>query len=96
MVVRLFRAVGLDEWIAFEKRRTDYRFFVYGRDMLATIVEVSELDDVVFIEVETLTAIEDVGAALDLVRQVLDELGVSAGELTAETYTDAVARRRDR
>lgn len=55
--------------------------FVYGRDLLATIVGVSELDDVVFIEVETLTAIKDVGAALDLVRQVLDELGVSAGDL---------------
>jgi adenylate cyclase, class 2 len=96
VVAPLFGALGLVELIAFEKRCTNYRFTVHGLDVLATMAEVPELDGEVFVEVETLAASEDVDVALEVVRRVMDELGVSAGELTTETYTDAVAARRSR
>ena len=62
--------------------------------MLATVVEVPELDGETFVEVETLAAKDDVRVALDIVRHVLAELEVSPDELTTETYTDAVAAHR--
>jgi adenylate cyclase, class 2 len=93
VVATLVSALGLVELIAFEKRCTNFRFTAHGRDLLATVVEVPELDGETFVEVETLTA-DDVDAALDVVRRVLDELGVTDEELTMETYTDAVAARR--
>jgi adenylate cyclase class 2 len=93
-VVPLLSVLGLVELIAFEKRCTNYRFTSRSRDLLATVVEVPELDGETFVEVETLTADDDVDAALDVVRDVLDELGVTAKELTTATYTGAVAARR--
>jgi len=93
-VAPLLGALGLVELIAFEKRCTNYRFTAHGRELLATVVEVPELDGETFVEVETLTADGDVDAALDVVRHVLDELGVSTDELTSETYTGAVEARR--
>lgn len=79
--------------IAFEKRCRNYEFEAYGRQMLATLVRVPELDGT-FLEVETIVDEEHVSTALDDVRAVLAELGIGDEDLTRETYTGAVAARR--
>ncbi|WP_326585741.1 CYTH domain-containing protein [Streptomyces sp. NBC_00481] len=77
--------------IVFEKRCRSHAFEAYGRPMLATLVRVPELDGT-FLEIETLVQEEaEVGAALDDIRAVLDELGIAPEDLTRELYTDAVA-----
>jgi len=93
-ITPLFSVLGLVDLIAFEKHCTNFRFTANGRDLLATVVELPELAGETFLEVETLTAEDDVDAALDVVRHVLGELNVSPDELTTETYTDAVAAHR--
>ncbi|MFC0439407.1 class IV adenylate cyclase [Kutzneria buriramensis] len=94
VVTKLVTVLGLVELIAFEKRCTNFRFTEHGRDLVATVVEVPELDGETFVEVETLTTNDDVDDALVVVRCMLNELGVSATELTTETYTGAVAAKR--
>ncbi|HUL25302.1 MAG TPA: hypothetical protein VLW44_05975 [Streptosporangiaceae bacterium] len=48
-----------------------------------------------FLEVETMTAsADDLGAALDVIRALLDELDVPESGMTSELYTDAVMRHR--
>ena len=79
---------------AFEKRCTNYRLTAHGRDLVATVVEVPELDRETFVELETLTTDDDVDTALVVVRRVLGELGVTTDELTTDTYADEVAARR--
>src|SRR5262249_2710226 len=87
-------ALGFTHLVAFDKHCANYAFTAHGRQILATLVTVPELEGT-FIEVETMTA-DDTGlaAALDDIRTVLDELGVSADEITNELYTDAVMRHR--
>lgn len=87
-------ALGLHEFVSFEKRCTNYRFSAYGRELLATLVQVPELGIQTFIELETMAEDGEVDAALHVVRTVLAELGISENDLTTETYTDAVAARR--
>lgn len=94
VLATVLAALGLDEFIAFEKRCVNYRFTTHGRDMLATLVTVPELDGQTFIELETMAEADDVNTALDAVRAVLRELGVGEDDLTTEAYTDAVAARR--
>ena len=78
--------------MAFTKNCANYSFTAAGRDILATLVTVPELDGT-FIEIETLTADpDDVGPAIAAVRAVLDELGIASADLTTELYTDAVMR----
>ncbi|WP_200308664.1 class IV adenylate cyclase [Streptomyces adelaidensis] len=80
--------------IVFEKRCRTHAFEAYGRQMLATLVRVPELDGT-FLEIETLVHEEaEVTAALDDIRAVLDDLGVCPDDLTRELYTDAVAAAR--
>lgn len=80
--------------IVFEKRCRSHAFEAYGRRMLATLVQVPELDGT-FLEIETLVQEEaEVAAALDDIRAVLDELGVAPEDLTRELYTEAVAAAR--
>ncbi|MFF7394477.1 class IV adenylate cyclase [Streptomyces scabiei] len=79
--------------IVFEKRCRSHAFEAYGRPMLATLVRVPELDGT-FLEIETLVEEAEVGAALDDLRAVLEELGVSPEDLTRELYTEAVAAAR--
>lgn len=79
--------------IAFEKRCRNYSFEARGRQMLATLVRVPELDGT-FLEVETLVEEKDLTKALDDVRGVLAELGIGTQDLTREQYTDAVKARR--
>lgn len=86
--------LGYGHLVAFEKRCANYAFTACGRDMLATLVTVPELDGT-FLEVETKTADEhDLDAALADIRAVLGQLGITEADLTTELYTDAVMRHR--
>ncbi|HEY8980551.1 MAG TPA: class IV adenylate cyclase [Streptomyces sp.] len=89
----ILRGLGYVVLIAFEKRCRNYELTVYGREMLATLVEVPELEGT-FLEVETLVEEGELEGALQDVRAVLRELGIADEELTTETYTGAVAERR--
>ncbi|MFE3191626.1 class IV adenylate cyclase [Nocardia sp. NPDC059240] len=86
--------LGYRPRLSFTKLCENHRFKAAGREMLATIVTVPELDGT-FLELETMTETEDdLGAALADLRSVLDDLGISPDQLTTELYTDAVALRR--
>lgn len=89
----ILRAVGLEHLVTFEKRCMNYRFTARGRDMLATVVTVPEIEGT-FIELETMASETDLDAALADVRAVLGELGITGDDLTTDTYTDAVMRAR--
>lgn len=89
----LLTGVGLEVVVGFEKHCTNYRFRSQGRDMLATVVTVPELDGT-FIELETMTEPSDVNAALADIRAVLLQLGVDSDDFTTERYTDAVLSSR--
>jgi adenylate cyclase class IV len=71
----------------------DGSFTSAGREMLATVVRLSEIDGT-FIEIETLIDERDVSAALEEVPAVLAELGVEREDETTETYTGAVRAAR--
>lgn len=93
-VAALVGALGLVQRIAFEKHCRNYRFTEHGRELLATLVHVPELNGT-FLEVETIVPNEaEVSAGLDAVRAVLDSLGLGDDDLTTEQYTDAVAAQR--
>ncbi|MFC8516713.1 class IV adenylate cyclase [Streptomyces sp. NPDC057257] len=89
----ILRSLGHVEIIAFEKRCRNYEFQARGRNMLATLVRVPEIDGT-FLEVETLVDEHETSAALDDVRAVLADLGTGPEDLTRETYTGAVAKQR--
>jgi len=89
----ILRGLGHVPVIAFEKRCRNYDLEARGRQMLATLVRVPEIDGT-FLEVETLVDEDEVAAALDDVRAVLAELGIGPEDLTRETYTGAVAAQR--
>ncbi|MGW4894469.1 class IV adenylate cyclase [Kitasatospora sp. NPDC004240] len=88
------RGLGLVPRLAFTKHCRNHRFTDGGRELLATLVRVPELDGT-FLEVETAAGDEDgLPAALAAVRAVLARLGIPEGDLTTELYTDAVAAAR--
>ena len=89
----ILRALGLDHLVSFEKHCVNYRFSAWGRDMLATVVTVPEIDGT-FVELETMAGEPDMDAALRDVRAVLAEMGIGEEDLTTEQYTDAVMRTR--
>ncbi|AEW94522.1 MULTISPECIES: class IV adenylate cyclase [Streptomycetaceae] len=89
----MFRALGYEPRIAFEKHCRNYRFTAAGREMLATLVRVPELDGT-FLEVETQADPDDLDAALTAVRAILTDLGITDQDLTTQQYTDAVAAQR--
>jgi adenylate cyclase class 2 len=91
----ILRAIGLEHLIAFDKHCVNYRFTARGREMLATVVTVPEIDGV-FIELETMADEPGLATALADIRAVLGELGISERDLTTEAYTDAVTRARTR
>ncbi|MEU8567650.1 class IV adenylate cyclase [Streptomyces pathocidini] len=92
----VLRGLGYAPVIAFEKRCRNYEFTAHGRPMLATLVQVPEIDGM-FLELETLVVEEsDLASALDDVRAVLQELGIGESDLTRELYTDAVRTTRAR
>jgi adenylate cyclase class 2 len=93
VVDEILPALGLEHLVAFDKHCANYRFTAKGRDMLATVVTVLEMDGT-FLELETLTDETGLDAALGDVRTVLGELGIGQDDLTTEQYTDAVLRAR--
>lgn len=92
-VDHLVRALGLRPLVALTKECENYRFRADGREFLATLVRVPEIEGN-FLEVETMATESELELALADVRKVLSELGVTAGELTTELYTDAVRASR--
>lgn len=90
----IFDGLGLVELISLEKHCDNYRFTADGRDMLATVVTIPELNGRTFIELETMTEPDDLKAALASVRAVLDDLGVTEDDAVTESYTDMVANAR--
>ncbi|MDA2810800.1 class IV adenylate cyclase [Nocardiopsis sp. RSe5-2] len=89
----MLTGLGFEPLVAFEKHCANHAFTADGRECLATLVTVPELDGT-FIEVETIVSDEDLDAGLGTVRRVLMELGIEEGDLTTEQYTDAVMERR--
>jgi adenylate cyclase, class 2 len=88
-------ALGLVIDIDFEKHCRNYRFEDLGREFLATLVQVPEIGDAAFLEVETLVAEDDLPAALDAIRHVLADLGVDpVTDLNRRYYQDLVSERR--
>lgn len=91
----ILRGLGHVPVITFEKRCRNYEFEAYGRQMLATLVRVPEINGT-FLEVESLVGEEDVPGALADIRRVLRDLGIAPEDVTRELYTDAVAAQRRR
>jgi adenylate cyclase class 2 len=75
------------------KQCSNFEFDEGGRRFVATVVRVPELADT-FLEVETQVPAEQLDEALTAVRAVIEGLGVPAGDLTTEKYTDAVRAAR--
>ncbi len=92
-VDHIVRALGLRPLVALTKECENYRFSQGGRDFLATLVRVPEIEGT-FLELETMAAESELEQALTAVREILSALGVTAGELTTELYTDAVRASR--
>src|SRR6266571_2378459 len=82
----ILSALGLRHLVAFDKHCLNFRFAAHGRDILATLVTVPEIDGT-FIELEAMADEPDLLAALA-------DLGLSEEDLTTEQYTDAVMRTR--
>lgn len=87
------RGLGYVPAIAFEKRCRNYAFQARGRQMLATLVRVPELDGT-FLELEAQVEEKDLPTALDDIRAVLAELGIVQDDLTTELYTQSVKAQR--
>ena len=89
-LIDIVKALGYEAVVAFDKHCTNYRFTRGDRSMLATVVEVPQIEGT-FIEVESLVPdSDDVGVALDAIRDVLDDLGITRADETRDTYTGAV------
>jgi adenylate cyclase class 2 len=89
----ILRALGMEHLVSFEKHCTNYRFTTQGRDLLATVVTVPEIDGT-FLELETLAEGAELSSALADVRAALRDLGIPDDDLITEQYTDAVLRTR--
>lgn len=88
----IIHGLGFHSLIAFSKHCRNYQIRYQDRDLLATMVQVPEIEGD-FLEVETIVpGTEDVTAALTTVRSLLGLLGVAEDDITDELYTDAVAR----
>jgi hypothetical protein len=72
----IFTGLGLVELIAFQKHCENYRFTVQGRDLLATVVQIPELDGQTFLELETMSELDDLSAAHAVLHGVLADLGI--------------------
>ena len=97
-VSAILEGLGYAPFIALTKHCANYQISTpAGRKVLATVVEVPELDGT-FLEVETIVEDEATMAiALDDLRALLLDLDIEPGALTTELYTEAVgaARKRD-
>jgi adenylate cyclase, class 2 len=87
--------LGLGHAIAYEKRCINYRFPHHGHAIIATLVDIPELPDDTFLEVETLLGDNnDTSDALNAIRSVLTQLGLGDDHLEEEFYIDLVRRQR--
>lgn len=91
----VLKALGAVELISFRKLCRNHRFEAEGSEVLATLVEVPEIEGT-YLEVETLAPADDVEAGLGTIRTILATLGIGDDDLTTETYTGAVAAARQR
>lgn len=89
----VLKALGAVELISFRKLCRNHRFEAEGSEVLATLVEVPEIEGT-YLEVETLAPADDVEAGLGTIRTILATLGIGDDDLTTETYTGAVAAAR--
>jgi len=90
----ILRALGYEPVIAFTKHCANFAFEAQGQRVQATLVRVPELAGT-FLEIETLIGNRgEVGAALDVIRRILGDLGITEAELTTKLYTDMVAEHR--
>ncbi|MFI9507649.1 hypothetical protein [Nocardia sp. NPDC052566] len=89
----VLRQLGATPLIAFQKHCTNYRFTAGGRELVATLVTVPELDGT-FLELESLVPESDTAAVLEDIRAILYELGIPDTDLTTERYSDAVLSAR--
>ncbi|GAU67075.1 putative adenylate cyclase [Streptomyces sp. NBRC 110611] len=90
----MLRGLGFVPAIAFQKRCRNYEFNSHGRSLLATLVQVPEIEGT-FLEVETMVPEEqELSAALHGLRSVMAELGIQEDDFTTELYTVAVGRSR--
>ncbi len=94
-VAHMLQALGHRPVVELTKDCENYRFVEGGREFLATVVRVPEIDGT-FLEVETMAEEGGVDGALAAVRAVLADLGVAETDLTNELYTDAVRAARSR
>lgn len=92
-VAHMIQALGYGPVIELTKDCENYRFADSGRDFLATVVRVPEIDGT-YVELETMAAEDQVDAALGAVRALHNQLGVAADDVTTELYTDAVRAAR--
>lgn len=92
-VDHLLRALGYGAFVELTKECENYRITAGGREFLATLVRVPELDGT-FLEVETMAEEHEVDQALAAVRALLDELGIVEAELTRDLYTNMVRATR--
>jgi adenylate cyclase, class 2 len=91
----ILRGLGLAHVIAYEKHCINYRFQHEGHAITATVVEVPELPDDTFLEVEALVSDgENTGDALAAIRSVLSQLGLSDDDREDQFYIDMVRRQR--
>jgi adenylate cyclase, class 2 len=87
--------LGLTHAIAYEKNCINYRFQHQGHAITATVVDVPELPDDTFLEVEALVGDgDDTREALAAIRTVLSQLGLSDDDREDEFYIDMVRRQR--
>lgn len=93
VVDTVLKALGAVELISFRKLCRNHRFEAEGREVLATLVAVPEIEGT-YLEVETLAPADEVDAGLSTIRTILARLGISEGDLTTETYTGAVTAAR--
>jgi adenylate cyclase class 2 len=91
-VAAMLTGLGLITLVSLTKTCANYRFNRDGRNILATLVTVPELDGT-FLEVETMAEAGDLAAASATVRAVLADLGL-VDALEIGTYTDAVRAAR--
>lgn len=92
-IAHIVQALGYRPSIELTKDCENYRFAVGGRDFVATVVQVPEIEGT-FLEVETMAPEDQVGEALRAVKSLMLDFGVSDQELTNELYTDAVREAR--
>jgi len=92
-VERTFLGLGFVVDIEFEKHCLNFRFSEAGRDILATMVQVPEVGDASFLELETMmSAAEDLPAALDDIKRVFVSVGIDpVTALNPRHYQEMVA-----